>query len=393
MKKTTTKQIYGIFFIVIAASAASYSQDATYHNLTVNNYLTAYGNAGIGGGIDQNHELSVFSGIYEVGPGIGPLWVFRPGSPNSNAGGTSWALSQSDAAIRGFSYWGNTYSAVMAAYSSLDYNNSTALIAADNNATFSAKLAYKDGTGILWPGYFLSQDANALQYGINVRNPNGTDAGGSATGILFSVEHIGEFGKGAIVYERKSGYGRGSFHFLQEINVNTNNPGLGNKVMTITNSGVVGIGVEPASSSTNRLEVQGNTVTTGNGSITGTLSVGSTISAGSTITVTNGDLVLQNGRVQVRNWTLEAPDYVFDSTYKLPSIDKVKKFVTKNKHLPDMPSAAEMKEKGIDLTEMNLRLLKKVEELTLWAINQDKEISEQKEEIRNLKSAMAGMKQ
>jgi|GEM_PF-3178688 len=93
-----------------------------------------------------------------------------------------------------------------------------------------------------------------------------------------------------------------------------------------------------------------------------------------------GDMQVQ-GKIMMNNWTIEAPDYVFEKGYKLPSLKEVEKNIAKVKHLPGVPSAAEMK-KGVDLTEMNMTLLKKVEELTLYVINQNKEIEHLKSKIK-----------
>jgi hypothetical protein len=63
-----------------------------------------------------------------------------------------------------------------------------------------------------------------------------------------------------------------------------------------------------------------------------------------------------------------APDYVFDKDYKLPSLEEIQPYIKANKHLPEVPSAKDMEENGINVGEMNLLLLKKVEELTLYLI-------------------------
>ncbi len=68
------------------------------------------------------------------------------------------------------------------------------------------------------------------------------------------------------------------------------------------------------------------------------------------------------------------PDYVFEKEYKLLSLPEVEKYIKENKHLPEVPSALEVEEKGIDLAEMNTILLKKIEELTLHMIDMKKEI-------------------
>jgi hypothetical protein len=86
-------------------------------------------------------------------------------------------------------------------------------------------------------------------------------------------------------------------------------------------------------------------------------------------------VITANTSFKVKNWTMEVPDYVFDEkNYRPMSLPDVERFVKKNKHLPEVPSAAEMKRDGMDMAGMNLLLLKKVEELTLHVIEQDKKI-------------------
>ncbi len=78
-------------------------------------------------------------------------------------------------------------------------------------------------------------------------------------------------------------------------------------------------------------------------------------------------------RVKVET-TVPAPDYVFEESYSLPTLDDVKSYIDENKHLPEVPSAKEMEAKGIDVEEMNMLLLKKVEELTLYILQQEQRI-------------------
>ena len=103
----------------------------------------------------------------------------------------------------------------------------------------------------------------------------------------------------------------------------------------------------------------------------------------------SGELVAAS--IKTNNWTIATPDYVFEKDYKLAPLDNVEKFVWKNKHLSDVPSAKEMKKNGIDLAEMNLRLLKKVEELTLYAIHQEKRNNNQEEELQRLKIELSSL--
>ncbi|SCY78080.1 hypothetical protein SAMN02927916_3350 [Flavobacterium anhuiense] len=81
-------------------------------------------------------------------------------------------------------------------------------------------------------------------------------------------------------------------------------------------------------------------------------------------------------------------DFVFEKDYNLRSLESVDKFIKENKHLPEIASAEEMKKDGINLSEMNIKLLQKIEEMTLYMIEMRKENEKQNEEIRNLKSQL-----
>ncbi len=69
-------------------------------------------------------------------------------------------------------------------------------------------------------------------------------------------------------------------------------------------------------------------------------------------------------------------DFVFAPEYQLPSLYKVEEYLQHNRHLPGIPSAAEVKKEGLDLGDMNKKLLQKVEELTLYMIQQQKKLDE-----------------
>ncbi|MBC9930894.1 hypothetical protein [Chitinophaga qingshengii] len=82
------------------------------------------------------------------------------------------------------------------------------------------------------------------------------------------------------------------------------------------------------------------------------------------------------------------PDYVFEDTYQLPSLQSVAQYIKVNKHLPEVPSATEIEKNNIDVGEMNIILLKKVEELTRYLIDQqqkyDGEIAALKKQVEAL---------
>jgi len=69
-------------------------------------------------------------------------------------------------------------------------------------------------------------------------------------------------------------------------------------------------------------------------------------------------------------------DFVFEKDYKLPTIEFVANYVKKNKHLPDIQSAKEMVENSMNMGEMQIKLLQKIEELTLYVIEQQKRIEQ-----------------
>ncbi len=85
-----------------------------------------------------------------------------------------------------------------------------------------------------------------------------------------------------------------------------------------------------------------------------------------------GTIHAQNIEVDLTGWS----DFVFDTDYKLPSLKEVEAHIQKYRHLPNIPSEAEVKEEGINIGEMQAKLLQKIEELTLYVIKQEKRIQE-----------------
>ncbi|MGK6352920.1 hypothetical protein [Parapedobacter sp. DT-150] len=87
----------------------------------------------------------------------------------------------------------------------------------------------------------------------------------------------------------------------------------------------------------------------------------------------NGNILAKEVKVKS---DISVPDYVFDPGYQLPTLDEIEIYVKEHKHLPEVPSAADIEKDGLDLAEMNMLMLKKVEELTLHIINQDQRIKQ-----------------
>lgn len=91
---------------------------------------------------------------------------------------------------------------------------------------------------------------------------------------------------------------------------------------------------------------------------------------------TTGYLLNVWGRVRANEIVVNTTgaDFVFQENYKLRNLTEVETFIKENKHLPEIPNAEEMQKEGMSLSEMNTKLLQKVEELTLYIIDQEKRI-------------------
>lgn len=89
-------------------------------------------------------------------------------------------------------------------------------------------------------------------------------------------------------------------------------------------------------------------------------------------------ILTEKVKVAVANST-DWADFVFEPTYKLTSIYDVEKYISVNKHLPGVPSASEVVESGLDVAKTDAMLLQKIEELTLYIIDLQKQIDELKD--------------
>ncbi|WP_235832272.1 hypothetical protein [Flavobacterium zhairuonense] len=96
----------------------------------------------------------------------------------------------------------------------------------------------------------------------------------------------------------------------------------------------------------------------------------------------NGTIHSQEVKVDMNGWS----DFVFRKEYILPTLEEVEKYIAEKGHLENIPSEEEVLKNGINLGEMNSKLLQKIEELTLYMIEQNKTIEELKQEIKNIKS-------
>lgn len=95
----------------------------------------------------------------------------------------------------------------------------------------------------------------------------------------------------------------------------------------------------------------------------------------------NGKIHATEVRIDV---SFPAPDYVFETDYHLLSLPETEKYIQVNKHLPEVQSAEEISREGINVSEMQMILLRKVEELTLHLIEKDKQLQAQQKQINSL---------
>jgi hypothetical protein len=95
-----------------------------------------------------------------------------------------------------------------------------------------------------------------------------------------------------------------------------------------------------------------------------------------------GKIIAEEVVVQLRsNW----PDYVFSNTYKLKPLSEVEAYIKANNHLQNIPSAKEVEVNGVTLGNIVTQQMAKIEELTLYLIEQQKQIDALKKQLESLK--------
>lgn len=120
----------------------------------------------------------------------------------------------------------------------------------------------------------------------------------------------------------------------------------------------------------------------GNITLTGKVGINTENTTSAYALAVDGGLITTKVYVQdVENWS----DYVFDDTYKLMPLHELKKYIGDNKHLPEIPSESEIVRQGYDLHEMQSAMMKKIEELTLYTLQQQEEIETLRKMVDELK--------
>ena len=106
----------------------------------------------------------------------------------------------------------------------------------------------------------------------------------------------------------------------------------------------------------------------------GNMSIGTQTDAPGYVFRVGGKMICEEVKVKLQSsgW----PDYVFSEKYKLPSLAELDEFIKTNKHLPNIPTAAEVKKNGIEVGDMQKRMMEKIEELTLYILQQQIQIDD-----------------
>lgn len=148
------------------------------------------------------------------------------------------------------------------------------------------------------------------------------------------------------------------------------------KMRIMSNSGYVGIGTATPAA---KLDVNGNIFSNGK------VAIGTTdlVKIGTNSLAVNGSAIFTKAKVAI--YATAWPDYVFSPNYKLTTLDSLEQFIQLNKHLPEMPTAQDVEKNGLDLGDNQTLLLKKIEELTLIVIEQNKRIERLESKLKEMK--------
>ncbi len=135
--------------------------------------------------------------------------------------------------------------------------------------------------------------------------------------------------------------------------------------------------------------IRGTTIIADNA---GSVGVGTNAPA-SKLHVSGGDVRVTGGSFIDDGVTLNAPDYVFESEYELMPLAELQAFIAREKHLPNVPSAREVKAQGVNLGQFQMRLLEKIEELTLYTLAQQSDLAALKGENTELRARLEALEQ
>lgn len=264
------------------------------------------------------------------------------------------------------------------------------------------------GLGTLTPAVRLDAKANVSTMAV-ARLQNSSATGYSGTEYLDNAGNVDLF------------FGIDNAASTTRLNSTNNNPIviLTNSVerIRVTPDGKVGIGTSNpgaafqvtsgevrlpgGSASTNGWPTHFNWPADGRNYIRGTTLIaddGGSVGIGtqtpsSKLHVNGGDIRVSGGSFIDDGTTLNVPDFVFEPDYQLMPLDELRDFVSREKHLPNVPSADDVKKDGLNLSQVQMRLLEKLEELTLYTLKQDEQVKALQSENVKLHARLQALEQ
>jgi len=157
--------------------------------------------------------------------------------------------------------------------------------------------------------------------------------------------------------------------------------------MQISTSGTIAFGGSASNATTDANPTLNAAMTID--AATGSVAIGTSGAQGYRLAV-NGGVIGTSVTVKLfSDW----PDYVFRPSYRLPPLGELEAYVKANRHLPDVPGAAEVEKNGLNLGEINKVLVKRVEELTLYVIEKDKQLQGQQQTLRQVQQQLTELAQ
>ncbi|MET3020958.1 hypothetical protein [Flavobacterium hydatis] len=263
---------------------------------------------------------------------------------------------------------------------------------------------------VVGAGHFKVDDDNSAIGGLTIETKNGTNLkiGGASTYSWIQSHnslplYINELGNNIILNPRSGNVGIGTINPLAKLEVNNGNILVRNLLSNVDNESSIMIAHSINFSNYDTFGTSIRTITQSTGYNTygtqfftqesfltgqtekmrilgnGNVGIG-TITTGTHKLAVNGSIGAREIKVETTTW----PDYVFKKEYDLPTLKEVEKHITEKGHLKDIPSEEEALKNGINLGEMNAKLLQKIEELTLYVIEQNKVIIEQNKRLDKL---------
>ncbi|WP_276728789.1 hypothetical protein [Chryseobacterium carnipullorum] len=118
-----------------------------------------------------------------------------------------------------------------------------------------------------------------------------------------------------------------------------------------------------------------------------TIALNSPVAMNEILKISSSGNALLNGKLETKELKVTltpTADFVFEENYDLPKLEEVAKHIKEKKHLPEIASAKVMEKEGVNVGEFQIKLLQKIEELTLYVIEQNRQLKDQQEKIQKL---------